>query len=143
MHYERDPKGLHETRAISGYALDRTFVVRSSDVNKVADAAAKVTELIEEGVHVTSKRPEYHYTKLSDLKIEMLGAASSNARERADKIAENAGCKVTDVRSARMGVLQITKPDSTEVSDYGISDTSTIEKDVTAVVTLALGSDMH
>ena len=39
------------------------------------------------------------------------------------------------MRSSSLGVYQITSRDSTEVSDYGINDTSTREKDVTAVVT--------
>ena len=35
-----------------------------------------------------------------------------------------------------MGVMQITAADSTEVSDAGISDTSSIEKDITSVVNI-------
>jgi len=38
-----------------------------------------------------------------------------------------------------VGVMQITRPESTDVSDEGIYDTSTIDKDVRAVVTLTLG----
>jgi hypothetical protein len=41
---------------------------------------------------------------------------------------------VTDRRPVPRGVLQITAADSTDVSDYGVYDTSTIEKDMTAVV---------
>ena len=137
-HYARDLKG-NEIRDVSSHTLDRSFVVTTSNVDKISGTAAEVTELIQEGIHVTSWSPKYHYTKLNELKIEMLGEASKNARERADKIAQNAGCRVTEVRNARMGVLQITRSDSTEVSDSGINDTSTIDKDVTAVVTLTLG----
>ena len=39
------------------------------------------------------------------------------------------------MRSSSLGVYQITPRDSTDVSDYGINDTSTRDKDVTAVVT--------
>ena len=38
-----------------------------------------------------------------------------------------------------MGVFQITPRNSTDVSDYGINDTSSREKDVTAVVTVTFG----
>jgi len=34
----------------------------------------------------------------------------------------------------QVGVFQITSPNSTQVSDYGVYDTSTLNKDVTAVV---------
>lgn len=46
-----------------------------------------------------------------------------------------AGCGVAEVQSVRMGVLQITRPYSTDASDYGVYDTSAIDKDVQAVVT--------
>ncbi|HOG24446.1 MAG TPA: SIMPL domain-containing protein, partial [Candidatus Omnitrophota bacterium] len=38
------------------------------------------------------------------------------------------------MRSARMGVFQITPVNSTSVSDWGENDTSSVEKKVTAVV---------
>jgi hypothetical protein len=38
-----------------------------------------------------------------------------------------------------MGVLQITRPHSTEVSSYGIYDTDTIDKDVRAEVSVTFG----
>lgn len=40
---------------------------------------------------------------------------------------------VGKIKSVRMGVFQITPVDSTSVSDMGISDTSTIDKKITAV----------
>jgi hypothetical protein len=40
-----------------------------------------------------------------------------------------------------MGVLQITAAYSTEVSDMGISDTSSIDKDMTAVVNVSFAVD--
>jgi hypothetical protein len=40
------------------------------------------------------------------------------------------------VRSAQLGVYQVTPRNSTEVSDYGINDTTSRDKDVTAVVSV-------
>jgi len=139
-HYARNEKG-QETCRVEQYSLERTFAVTSSRLDVVTTAAAEVTELIKDGVQVVSAAPEYHYTKLGELKIEMLGEASRDARARAEQIASNAGCAVTEVRNARMGVLQITRPFSTEVSDSGLSDSTSIEKDVTAVVSLSFGLD--
>ena len=67
----------------------------------------------------------------------MLGEAAKDAKVRAEKIAASTGNSIGAVRSARMGVMQITAADSTEVSDAGISDTSSIDKDVTAVVNVS------
>jgi hypothetical protein len=134
-HYERDAKG-NETRKIIEYTLNRDIGVWTSDVDRVGRTAGEVTELIQDGVLVMSDHPEYYYTGLAKLKLELMGEASKDARARAEEIARNAGGRVADVRSAHMGVLQITQPLSTETSSEGVYDTSTIEKDVQAVVTV-------
>ena len=36
-----------------------------------------------------------------------------------------------------MGVFQITAPNSRDVSDYGVYDTQTIDKDITSVVSVS------
>jgi hypothetical protein len=137
-HYVRDDQGK-ETREVAGYSLESALTVTSEDLPRVAKAAGEVTELIREGVLVVSQPPEYYYSRLADLKIELMAVASQDARARADAIADHTGCRVKDVREARMGVLQITPPHSTEVRSYGIYDTSTIDKDVRAVVSVTFG----
>ncbi|GJM26269.1 MAG: hypothetical protein DHS20C16_26840 [Phycisphaerae bacterium] len=136
--YARNAKG-NRTDEVTGYRLERRFGVTTADVNLVARAAGKVTQLLKEGVFVISQAPEYTYTKLAPLKIDLMAAASSDARSRAEKIASSTECNLGELRDARMGVLQITAPDSTEVSSYGMYDTYTIDKDVRAVVTATFG----
>jgi hypothetical protein len=138
INYARDEKG-NVTSQVVGYTLARTFYISTPEVQRVLQAAGEVTALIREGVLVISMAPQYYYTKLPDLRIELLGLAAQDARSRANEIANNSGCRVGEVRSASMGVLQVTQPNSTEISGYGVYDTSTIDKDVTAVVTLVLG----
>lgn len=138
VHHARDAKG-QETSETAGYTLDRAFFITTGEVERVSQAAGQVTELIRDGVFVISNPPAYTYTRLPELKVELMGLAAKDARSRADEIAQNAGCRVAEVRSAQMGVLQITRPNSTEVSGYGMYDTGTIEKDVTAVVTMEFG----
>ena len=130
-----------ETSEITGYSLRQQLEVRSPDVDKIAQIAREATELINQGILIDSSPPQYLYTQLGDLKIEMLGEAAKDAKIRAEKIAGSTGNKIGKVRSARMGVLQITAADSTEVSDAGISDTSTIDKDLTAVVNIGFAVD--
>jgi len=125
-----------ESSEISGYSLRQQLEVRSTDVDKIAQIAREATELINQGILIESNSPQYSYTKLGDLKIEMLGEAAKDAKARAERIAASTGNSIGTVRSAKMGVMQITAADSTEVSDAGISDTSSIEKDITAVVNI-------
>jgi len=137
---KRNENGI-ETSEITGYSLQQQVEVRSNDVDKVAQIAREATELINQGILIESNAPQYYYTQIGDLKIEMLGEAAKDAKERAERIAASTGNSVGPVRSARMGVLQITPADSTEVSDSGIYDTSTIDKDMTAVVNISFAVD--
>jgi Uncharacterized protein conserved in bacteria len=126
-----------ETSEVTGYSLQQKIEVKSNDVDKIAQIAREATELINQGILIESNPPQYYYTQIGDLKIEMLGEAAKDAKERAEKIAASTGNSIGPVRSAKMGVLQITPADSTEVSDSGIYDTSTIDKDMTAVVNIS------
>jgi hypothetical protein len=130
-----------DTGQVTGYSLKQELEVRSNDVDKVAKIAREATELINQGILIESMPPEYHYTKLGDLKIEMLADAAKDAQLRAKKIAESTGSSIGSVRSARMGVLQITPADSNEVSGEGMNDTSALEKDITAVVNISFAVD--
>lgn len=132
----RDQNG-NESSEITGYSLSQQIEVRSNDVDRIAQIAREATELINQNILLDSTAPQYFYTKLSDLKVEMLGQAAKDAKTRAEQIAASTGNKIGSLRSAKMGVMQITAADSTEVSDEGISDTSAIEKDVTAVVNIS------
>lgn len=127
----------NETSEITGYSLSQQIEVRSNDLQKIAQVARESTELINQGILIESAAPKYYYTQIGDLKIEMLGEAAKDAKERASRIAMSTGNSIGSVRSAKMGVLQITAADSTDVSDYGVYDTSTIEKDMTAVVNVS------
>jgi hypothetical protein len=130
-----------ETAEITGYSLRQELEVRSNDVDKIAKIAREATELINQGILIESMAPEFHYTKLGDLKIEMLSEAAKDAKVRATQIAQSTGSTIGSVRSARMGVLQITPADSNEVSDSGMNDTSSLEKDITAVVNVGFAID--
>lgn len=131
--YKKNEKG-HDTNDIKGYLLSQQIEVRSYDVDKVDAVARESTVLINQGIQYISGLPEYFYTKLAELKVEMLAEATENAKERAKSMAASTGNKIGLMRSARMGIFQITPVNSYDVSWYGNNDTSSLEKKVTAVV---------
>lgn len=131
--YEILPNGVTTTK-VEGYRLSQNIEITSTDIDKITELSRKSTELINLGVQFESLPPQYFYTKLADLKIEMLSLATEDAVRRAEQIARSTGTKVERLRSAYMGVFQITPLYSTEVSDYGINDTTSIDKEITAVV---------
>ncbi len=131
--YQKNDKG-YDTNVIEYYQLRQDVEIRSTDVSKIRQAASASTELIHQGIQFVSQSPQYFYTKLADLKLEMLSLATENAKQRAQNMATSTSNKIGLMRSARMGVFQITPIHSFEVSDWGTNDTSSFEKKVTAVV---------
>jgi len=134
--YKKNEKG-NDTNDIQWYKLTQGIEVRSNDVDKITQVSRESTDLINDNVEFESQAPEYFYTKLDELKIEMLGKATQNAKARAENMVKSTGNKIGAIRSARMGVFQITPINSTEVSDWGVNDTTSLEKRVTAVVSAA------
>lgn len=122
------------TNEIDYYDLSQTVTISSDQIDKVTEISRDATELLHEGVAFQSDAPQYMYTKLADVKVSMLAEASKDATKRAEMIAESAGSKLGDLTYADMGVMQITPLYSNEISDYGISDTYSLEKEITAVV---------
>jgi hypothetical protein len=130
-----------ETSEITGYSLRQEIEVNSTEVDKISKIAREATELINQGILIESMPPEYYYTQLGNLKIEMLSEAAKDAKTRAEQIANSTGSKIGSVRTARMGVLQITPAGSNDVSDSGLNDTTSIDKDITAVVNIGFAVD--
>ena len=64
----------------------------------------------------------------------MLAKATKDARIRAEAIVRETGSELGNVKKVNTGVFQITVPNSTRVSSWGSYDTSTIMKDITAVM---------
>lgn len=118
----------------TGYSISQQIIVNASDIEKVGKLAQNSTILLGQGIVFTSQPVEYYYSKLSDLKLELLAKATENAKARAEKIADSSGGKLAKIKSADMGVFQITAVNSVDVSDYGNYDTSSKQKSVTAVV---------
>jgi hypothetical protein len=133
VNYVMSDYGVY-TNEIDYYDLSQTVTITSSQIDKITDVSRKATELLNEGVAFQSDPPQYLYTKLADLKVNMLSEASKDARKRAQMIAESAGSELGDLTYADMGVMQITPLYSNEIDDYGINDTSSLEKEITAVV---------
>lgn len=131
--YKKNEKG-NNTNVIEGYKLTQSVEVRSRDVYKIARISRESTELIHSGIEFYSGNPDYSYTRLDELKVEMLAKATENAKVRAENMVKATGNKTGFMRSAKMGVFQITPVNSTEVADWGMNDTTSLEKKVTAVV---------
>lgn len=123
-------------RPIVGYQLSEEVSVRSPSVDLVDSVSRQSTELISKGIPFQSDPPQYLSTKLSDLKVTMQAEAARDARARAEQIASSSGCRLGAVRHANMSTPVITPLYSNALSDGGVDDTSSLDKRITAVVTV-------
>ena len=117
-----------------GYKLTQTLVVHSPDVEGLPRLAGSASELIEQGVSFASEGFEFIYTPVAEAKIEMMAEATKDARTRAEQIASQGDRRVLELRSARMGVVQVNPLYSTATSWEGNNDTSSLEKTITVTV---------
>jgi len=132
-----DNSGNRTKSIFTGYLLKQNVQIESSEVDKVEEISRQVSELINSGVEFYSNSPQYYYTKLAELKIEMIAEATKDANIRAQRIAENAGSSVGDLKNADMGVFQITAQNSSEEYSWGGSF-NTSSKRKTATITVKL-----
>jgi hypothetical protein len=119
----------------TGYALNQNVFIVSSDIPKIENLSLKPDFFAERGILLQNSNLAYLYTKLPDLKKQLLSEATKDAVARAEEIAGSGNTKLGKLREARAGVFQITEPYSTEVSDYGIYNTSTRSKSISVTLT--------
>ena len=116
------------------YTLTQTVELQSSEVAGITAMAQKSGDLAGQGVIFATQAVEYYYSKLPDLRVELLGAAIKDAKARAQKLAESSGKRVGSLKAAASGIVQVLPVNSVDVSDYGSYDTSKIEKEVMVTV---------
>lgn len=124
-----------------GFNLSRTVIVESKKLETVEKMNSGISSLIEQGVEVIAMEPEYYYTRLKDLKIELLKQATGDAYERANTIAGNAKSNLGSLKNASMGIFQITAQNSNENYSWGGSF-NTSAKNKSASITVKLEFDL-
>lgn len=130
-----DENGKYIGTAFRGNTLVGQVTIDSKEIDKVEKVSREVTELLQSGIEFNSKQPLYYYSKLNDIKIDLLANASADAKLRAETIAKNSGVSIGNLKKATMGVFQITGKNSNEDYSYGgVFNTSSKAK--TASVTL-------
>lgn len=128
--YQYDNQSGRSYSIFKGYRLTQRVRIESNNVETIEKIQRQITELLDRGINIDDNDVSYYYTKLGDLKIEMLAEATENARNRAETIAKSAGSHLGGLKTANMGVFQITAPNSTD-EDYswgGTFNTSSKKK---------------
>ena len=113
--------------------------MRSARVKAITGVADHSSALLAAGIPLAADSPQYLYTNLPTLRPQLLAEATRDAQTRARVIVKATGSHLGKLRGVDVGVFQVTTPNSTQVEDYGVYDTSTVDKDVTAVVNVTFG----
>lgn len=99
----------------SRFIVAQTVMVRSDDVERVAALAARIGDVIAAGVILASEGeqgPFFLFTRLNDIKPEMIAEATRNARAAATQFAADSGSRVRGIRQASQGLFQILPRDA-------------------------------
>ncbi len=93
------------------YILTENLMVKTNEVDKLAEASRNSGDLLKEGVVFandgSSSGPSFQFTGLNDLKGALLTEATQRAREAADKFAKESGAKVGAIQNANQGVIEV------------------------------------
>ncbi|HLW50278.1 MAG TPA: SIMPL domain-containing protein [Sphingobacteriaceae bacterium] len=116
--YDYDNNG-RSYQTFTGYSLTQNVSVESRDLDKVDNASREISTLLSQGIELSSFSPSYYYSKLEDLKLELISQASDNARQRAKNIATQAGTSLGKLVKADLGIFQITGQNDNEEYSYG------------------------
>lgn len=138
-----DDNGNYIGSEPDGYDLQQTVSIQSSDVFTVEAISRDISSILQSGVEFTSDSPEYYYTDLDSLKLDLIDKASKNAMDRINIIAANSNAKLGKLKNSSLGVFQITARNS-GTSDYsydGAFNTSSYAK--TATITVRLEYDLN
>lgn len=125
----------------SRYVIRETIVVRSTDVDRVRAASQRVSELVQQGVVLSSGQeyggggPTFLFTRLDALKPPMIAEATARARQAAEQFARDSRAELGGIRTATQGYFEILPRDQAP----GISQESQVVKTVRVVTTVVYG----
>lgn len=119
----------------SRFILTQSIIVKSNNVALVEQSIPQTDKLIAEGIVFDNSEGypvSYIFTKLNDIKPQMLADATQNAKKAAEEFAKNSHSKVGKIRHANQGVFSILPREQT-LSSY---ETQQINKTVRVVSTV-------
>ena len=116
--------------------INRRIQLRTNDVMRARAAYARQFNLIRAGVSVQDGSGiQYSFTRLNDIKPEMITEATRNARQVADRFAADSGTAVGGIRTATQGYFSVGARDG-DVSEEGTGERDSPFQKVRVVTTI-------
>ena len=112
------------------YQANAVLTVRSGDIATVKKAIAASGELVARGVLLVQNyeyRPTFAFTKLNEIKPEMIAEATRNARDAARQFAADSGSRVGEIRRATQGYFSLQDRDQLTPEIKNVRVVTTVE----------------
>jgi hypothetical protein len=84
-----------------------TVTLRTTRVVEALAALRRSGQLVSRGVLLEGSQPEFAYTRLNEIKPELIAEATANARRSAEQFAADSGARLGGIRTANQGVVTI------------------------------------
>lgn len=121
------------------YTVSRSIGFSTGKVAEVGKVEKGKDALAQAGLVVDYTGASYEYTQLDKIKPEMIAIATRDARQAAEKFAEDSGADVGGIRSATQGYFTVSGRDSSggdDGGDYSSGTASSPEQRVRVVTTV-------
>lgn len=122
--YSSDGKVTGSKRV--GYLMTQDVVVESNKIDSVITVSRDITQLIRDGVEISSGDPRFYLTNLGHLKLTLIDEATANAKVRAEKLIRGFS-RIKGIDNIDVGVFQITDPYGEDDYYYGGTNNTTSE----------------
>jgi len=117
-HVTNDAGQRVETRV----TVTRSVQLRTAEVLKARAAHERLPALLRDGVELDGSNLNYSFTRLNQLKPEMIAEATKRARASAEQFARDSGAHVGQIRTASQGYFSVGPRDGAEGEDSSASD---------------------
>lgn len=124
-------QGYEKSKIEYRYNATQTITVYSDKIKSVRSTMNKLAELGKKGIVLTDggyqNTTEYLFTRLNEIKPEMVEEATTKAREVARKFAKDSDSKLGKIKKARQGQFSINARDKNNPHIKKVRVVSTIE----------------
>ena len=129
----------YNDRGVTTYTVRQRLALRTNDIKLAQRAVARQFDLVNRGVMLEEgSGMSYTFTKLNDIKPEMVAEATKDARASAEQFAKDSGASVGAIRDATQGYFSIEGRDG-ESGGWGVSDSPYKKVRVVTTVNFTLG----
>lgn len=124
---------------VTRYTVRQRMALRTDDIDRAQKAVARQFDLVSRGVLLEEgSGMAYTFTKLNDIKPEMVAEATRDARAAAEQFADDSGAAVGAIKDATQGYFTIEARDG-DSGGWGVSDTPFKKVRVVTTVNFSLG----